>query len=312
MKNGILPLAMAERAVARPKDDKARFVLPALLTSCGVGRGFAIARFAACIREPAEMPARDALLSARATPTSFHFGVPPIVDDESSHSCTRRSRSTFGSDRSGRPSSAPTYSELGRELATGALDAALLPPLAYAIAHRHGGVEPALQALGAGRDLRVGRDRTLPRLASLADLVVHVSRSRAPTRSAATSRRRPRCAKGRSPRSISGSASSRAITGACWRCSRTGRSTRPRPTTRSSRRSDASTRRARASRVWTALPNDLVAVHPELDDRVEGLLVDALRELPTEVTTPSRARHRTLRRGRSELARQAAPWTEAW
>ncbi|MCB9620226.1 MAG: PhnD/SsuA/transferrin family substrate-binding protein [Sandaracinus sp.] len=315
----ILPLAMAERVAARPKDDKARFVLPALLTSLVVlaGAFFAIARFVPPrIREPSEIPRAMRSVSARADAGVFHFGVPPIVDDESSHlvyaPLAQHLRDRLGRDV--RLFSAPTYSELGRELATGSLDAALLPPLAYAIAHRHGGVEPALQARSAqGATYASVVIARSPRLASLADLrgarVAFTSPDSLSGYLAPASALREgrvttldlgeRVFAGDHGRALAlladGEVDAAATYDALFEAFR-----REHPEAHVLARVDG-------------LPNDLVAVHPELDDAVEALLVEALRELPTEVTTRLRALgiERFEEVDRSSLEK-LAPWTEAW
>jgi phosphonate transport system substrate-binding protein len=142
---------MSERVAAQPKRAPARFLVPALLVVLVVlgGSFAAIARFVPPrIREPSEIAPSLRTIDARAQAGVLHFGVPPVLDDETSHLvyAPLAQHLTRATSRDVRLYSADTYSELGRELADGTLDAALLPPLAYAVARRHGGAELLAQA----------------------------------------------------------------------------------------------------------------------------------------------------------------------
>jgi phosphate/phosphite/phosphonate ABC transporter binding protein len=145
----ILPMPMAARVAAEPKV-RPRYVLPALASSVLVlaASFVAIDRFVPPrIGEPDEISASARTVAARRDVGALHIGVPPIFGREQTHLAyapfAEHLRASLGRDV--RLFTAPSYSELGQLLVDERLDAAVLPPLAYAVADHHGRAEPLLQ-----------------------------------------------------------------------------------------------------------------------------------------------------------------------
>ncbi len=317
-KERILPLAMSERVAAQPKRAPARFLVPALLVVLLVlgGSFAAIARFVPPrIREPSEIAAALRPIDARAEAGVLHFGVPPVLDDETSHLvyAPLAEHLTRATARDVHLYSADTYSELGRELADGTLDAALLPPLAYAVARRHGRAELLAQARSedgatyASVIVARGGRRTLTELRG-ARVAFTSPDSLSGYLAPATELRRAgvgtldlgeRIFAGDHARALALLSRGEVDAAATYDALHVSFA-RTHPDTHVLARVEG-------------LPNDLVAAHPALDATTKRALASALAELPPDVTT----RLAELGIVAFEPARVDAlttldAWTEAW